>query len=94
VTLGVNFNILHTFLRPPIPKALKDTDDITVFFYAFGIYEHESFSYNFDEIDTRSMQNETLSSSIGDDIDCEMKVTLAVTFLAGIMQVSSITVKN
>jgi len=32
-------------LHSQIPKALKDTNDLTVFFYPFGIYERKSCTY-------------------------------------------------
>ncbi len=41
---GLNFiNILHTAFKCTDPENVKDTDDLTVLFYAFEIYGHKSF---------------------------------------------------
>ncbi len=39
----LNFiNVLRTAFAPADPESVKDTDDLTVFFYAFGFYECKS----------------------------------------------------
>ncbi len=39
----VNFlNVLRTDFMHADPKSVKDTQDLTVLFYAFGIYERKS----------------------------------------------------
>jgi hypothetical protein len=54
---GDQVSISSTFyvqlLLTQIPKAQKDTDDLTVFFYAFRIYERKSCMQNIGEIDPR-----------------------------------------
>jgi len=53
---GLNFiNVLYTaFTLADSESVKKDTDDWTVFFYAFGIYKCKSFTLNVGEIDTVS----------------------------------------
>jgi len=40
---GLNFiNILRTGFAHADPESVKNTNDLTVFFYAFGIYERKN----------------------------------------------------
>ncbi len=40
---GLNFiNVLHTAIMLADPESVKDTDDLPVFVYTFGIYKHKS----------------------------------------------------
>jgi len=51
-TAGVNIiNILGAVFTQANPKSVKDTDDLTVFFYAFGICDRKSCLQNLDEIE-------------------------------------------
>jgi len=49
---GGNFiNVLHTAFALVDPKSVKNTVKSSVSFYAFGIYERKSCTYNVDEIE-------------------------------------------
>jgi len=52
---GVNFlNVLRTAFALVDPESVKNTVKSSVSFYAFGIYERKSCTYNVDDIEPRS----------------------------------------
>ncbi len=56
---GVNFiNVLCTAFGLVDPKSVKNTAKSSVSFYAFGIYECKSCTWNVDEIDTWAQFNQ------------------------------------
>jgi len=50
-TTSRQFHQHSMYYMPRSQKRKKDTDALTVFFYAFGLYEHKSCAKNIGEID-------------------------------------------